>query len=309
MTTEYFDIIKWNTELRQMPEYKNTQRINQFNYTKYIFDKNYYELIECLSTYCDGQDAVSMMDVNKRHKMNSYQKEILRHTHNFVASVQSLIDHSRNLYKNIELVFTDYPNKIETTFTNNPLTQFVICLRQFFQHYKIPYISASLRFDSTQIDCEKKILLNKNDLLEFDSWKSSAKEYLNSHKDNIDLYQTIKDYYKHITEFYNWFYNRLNEIYKNDIEKVNDKHKEYWKGIYISNISKIKNSIDMFKKGEGKVYDILSDFFSDEELYVLEKLEANPLKWMNTAIVMLNDRIPLPKEIQEELINLVNKKI
>ncbi|MDD2524073.1 MAG: hypothetical protein PHT81_04420 [Endomicrobiaceae bacterium] len=292
-----------------MPEYKNTQRINQFNYTKYIFDKNYYELIECLSTYCDGQDAVSMMDVNKRHKMNSYQKEILRHTHNFVASVQSLIDHSRNLYKNIESVFTDYPNKIETTFTNNPLTQFVICLRQFFQHYKIPYISASLRFDSTQVDFEKKILLNKNDLLEFDSWKSSAKEYLNSHKDNIDLYQTIKDYYIHITDFYHWFYNRLNEIYKNDIEKVNNKYTEYKKGTYEISILQIKSSIDMFKNDKCKVYDILNDFFSDEELYVLEKLENNTLNWMRKATDILKDKIPLPKEIQEELINLVNKKI
>src|SRR5689334_322480 len=147
--------------------------------------------------------------------------EITRLFHNFVAAALSLIDHTRVLYRQLYEPRNEFPelqSRIEADFANNPLTQFVVKLRQMTQHYRLPSIESHTSMSNIDRDgrvgnVSIQLRLKTDDLRQFDGWNDAARRFLDGAGDRIDLRTIITDYYAHVNQFYQWVDQRQRELH------------------------------------------------------------------------------------------------
>jgi hypothetical protein len=189
------------------------------------FLRNGEELLKKIEEGQSPESIELLWSIQNRSNLRSYQNELVRLIHNFVAAASSLIDHARAFFEKEYVekgIFEDYQKEIDRRFATHPLSQFVVGLRQFALHYRTPSISNQITLVPGK-SFTHKVMLSKKDLLEFSGWKSAAKQFLVSSNENISLIDFIKEYSNHINEFYKWVEIRLREIHKVDIEMIETK--------------------------------------------------------------------------------------
>src|SRR4051812_25887440 len=106
-------------EIMQMPEYNVRQKLMAFNNSLYIFSMNYEELNLALDFFTKNKDDGSLSAVKNRDKLAVVQDEVLRRLHNFVASAQSLIDHTRRFYQTMyegDSLLPEYQERVNAEF-------------------------------------------------------------------------------------------------------------------------------------------------------------------------------------------------
>lgn len=273
-----------------MSEHKRLERIRHFGVSLSIFNKNYDELHHHLTIHNTPRISLALMGQEKRHLLHAYQIEITRFLHNYIASSLSLVDHTRNhyreLYGNNDL-FPDYQVQIDIRFKNHPLSVFIKDLRQYLQHYQMPGLSSRLVYKKDAPDFEMTIRMGVADLNKFSGWKSKSKEYISSFEDDIDLMSLVKEYHEHVNEFYQWFIGRQMEIHKDDIEKV-DLHKkkirdnEFMR--FVSELITQPKSIEDFEHDLFKFYD-------EDELEFIRNSQSTGERIKNILTILQNEAL------------------
>lgn len=143
-------LLALNQELLASEGYDVVNRLFKFNQSIKIFLANFNELESAVNRHVGNSRLFDIRDTEKRKAASDEMFEVLRHLHNTVAAVLSLIDHTtrfyREFYKERNLI-PDYQEQIRRRFAVDGLSHFVKCLRQFCQHYRIPLASSTIRFD------------------------------------------------------------------------------------------------------------------------------------------------------------------
>jgi hypothetical protein len=185
--------------------------VTQFDYSLALFRRNYNELRLLLAHIVSPEIAVDLATVTNRWLLHEAMLEVQFLLHNFVAAAQSLIDHSRVLYKHIyepSGALPKYQEEVNRRFKSDPLTQFVRGLRQMAEHYRLPTIGADFSMENLPAGgatFETKLQLRVADLRQFSEWKAPAKMYLDAAGASIDVAVATRAYYDHVIDFYNWF--------------------------------------------------------------------------------------------------------
>jgi hypothetical protein len=223
-------------ELESMPEKRRVDAVSSFEISIYIFVENYNSLNTFLEQLTSADFATELWSMRNRYKLKKYQYEVVRKLHNFVASAQSLIDHTRNHYNGIfkpSGQISDYQRQIDNAFQNNGLAKFIIGLRHYCQHYKTPNIMAVLHFQPEELG--SRIYLNRNDLLQFSKFSSLAKRFIEKGPENIDIMILCKEYFDLVSIFYAWFQDQQMKALSKDIIKV-ESVKEKVRAILLQNV-------------------------------------------------------------------------
>lgn len=197
--------------------------------THYIVKKNYDDLIYLLLK-CEEE---LLFEIYENRKLGQNLKlEISRMLHNYLSSVQSLIDHTRRLrnkLKNNELnTFWDVQIK---KLLNNACIKFVKQFRNYIQHYEIPILHSKLKISNPDgitpeviqnrnATFEYNIFIDREELLIWDRWNNKSKRYINKFGDDLDLKSIFLEYQQLNNDFYDWFYNKIYSLYEDDIKKV-----------------------------------------------------------------------------------------
>src|SRR5687767_15073153 len=90
-------------------------RINQFRFSRKLFQRNYDELIGFIDYFCAPNVAFSFSLVEEKWLWYEGMHEISRLLHNFVAAALSLIDHTRVLYRELyepHGAIAEYPKRV-----------------------------------------------------------------------------------------------------------------------------------------------------------------------------------------------------
>lgn len=195
-------------------------RVNQLRSSRIVFQRNCDELVTLLDYLCAPSVAWSYSPVEQKWLWHDGMQEVVRLLHNFVAAALSLVDHTRVLYRQLyepRAEFTDYPEEIAATFSRDPLSQFVIKLRQMSQHYRLPSIENHTKVSGVVQglvgDVTIQLRLKTDDLRQFDGWNEPAREFLDAAGSHIDLRKLVTAYHNHIMEFHQWFEGRQREIH------------------------------------------------------------------------------------------------
>lgn len=197
----------------------------------YILNLNYHELRGLIDSY---ESDRKIWNVENRPKLEALQREFLRLLHNFLSSIFSLVEHTYAFRKDLDNSELDsfYNEKLKELRINECIT-FLKDLRTFSQHYKLPFVSATLSFtasDSKKGDgiTEQKLSLDKDNLLKWTRWSSPSRAFLRSQDDKIDIKKIIEEYQALIRNFYNQFYIKAVKLYEKEIMELFNLEKEMY---------------------------------------------------------------------------------
>ena len=195
--------------------------------SNYTVARNYQELTKIIVTY---EKNLSIWDVKNRPKLDSLMREFSRCLHNYLSSVYSLIQHTFIVKSNLDRIKTceEFTKKVRILSDNSCIT-FVKDLRTYSQHIKLPIISSSISISKNKTNgkniVKKKILLQKQDILQWTNWSKSSKDYINSKKE-LEFKNILSEYEKLNREFFNWFYNEATKLYSPELEEYANLEKE-----------------------------------------------------------------------------------
>ena len=216
-------------ELEAMPELERIRRIHVQQLNFFIFQRNTEELRELLRFHSDVKENFDILwHEENREKQYALQREIGRLLHNFTVAAMSLVDVTRRLYKRYgSELFPDYQARLDTDFVTDSLSRFVKDLRNYVAHYEAPPIVSVLNFSfGEEQSLESQIALPTQTLLKYTDWSKPAKEYIARCGDKVVLDLAVSEYFEKVNQFYNWFYERLNEIHSEDISRITEKQEE-----------------------------------------------------------------------------------
>jgi hypothetical protein len=67
-------------------------------------------------------------------------------------------------------------------------------------------------------EIKQQILLEKKELTKWVHWHKDSKAYIHSHGD-IDLKVVLSEYHALVTDFYQWFYKKVEELYSKELQE------------------------------------------------------------------------------------------
>lgn len=136
--------------------------------------------------------------------------EYLRLLHNYSASVHTLRSHSYTFIDRHEDEVPDLRSRYSNELLERDLdvkAELLNDLRHYMQKYwQIP-LSASISV-STEDDSNRQksqLVVDRDELLEWDQWDDAVEEYLKDLDEKIDITEIAQDYQKEIDDFYQWF--------------------------------------------------------------------------------------------------------
>jgi hypothetical protein len=214
--------------MESMEGWKIEVKTRYLGISHYIFITNYNQLKTSLELFNHKEVSSTIWAVKNRNKLNQFQIEVIRLFHNYLASVKSLVDHTRIVVEEVhgnKEFSREYELKKQEIFVNSPLSRFIQDLRNYILHKGIPKTIARKTF--IESDKANSILLDINSLRSWDNWSAKSKEYLDNAKDNINLYELIVAYGSLVIDFYNWFLMKQEELYKEEFRKYDSIKREY----------------------------------------------------------------------------------
>jgi hypothetical protein len=157
-----------------------------------------------------------LWDYYQQDKHQIAIRELQRLIHNFLASVKSLIDHTRNvvkdLYRNTKF-YEEYALKVNSIFVDNRLAVFTQDLRNYFTHHSLPTVTPWVHL-GTGSPAKPSYTLSRNELLNhYSGWTRKSKEFLQNSNDDLLLSSILDDYHALAEGFRVWFVERLKKIH------------------------------------------------------------------------------------------------
>lgn len=194
--------------------------------TKIILYRNYFLLLQLDKLI---QNKIELLELRNREQMSDFQLELARNLHNYLASVKSLVDHTRvlkrklGLDKNFENLYEQQRKKLLGTDT----IVFIQQLREYVLHYSL--LPSGIQVDIADNNDSEKItlILNTRTLKEFSNWKAESIRVLEKYPKNIDIFNLIEEYQNSVNTFYEWFYDQMETIFQKELAEFDRLAKEY----------------------------------------------------------------------------------
>ncbi|MCW7479406.1 hypothetical protein ND856_19050, partial [Leptospira bandrabouensis] len=272
--------------LYQTESYKKLVVLRHFQSSLRSFNDDYNDLVQVSLLINDSAFLKQIMPVDKLASRQDYFSIVTRFFLHFTHSSQSLADHCRILYRRYyeqDGIFTDYQIKIENTF-QDPLSQFMKRLRHFCAHIEIPKLILNSKW-TKETGFVTKMIIDKEHLQNHcKDWTAKARDFM-SITEEIEVHSLITDYYKKVTLFYSWFFQRLEEIHKVDLDYVNNQEtlarRTY--GIYLD--KNLVSVAEQIKKGEinsEAIFGIIP--FDNIEISEITKSHTDPEERINAFL-------------------------
>lgn len=289
-------------------------RVNQFRFSRAVFQRNYEELLTFLEYFCAPSVAFSYSPVDQKWLWYDGMDEIIRLLHNFVAAALSLVDHTRVLYRQLyeprgELL--EYQGKVTAAFLEDPDIQFVIKLRQMAQHYRLPSLENHTEVSDVQNGiagtARIQLRLKAEDLRQFDGWNAPAEVFLAAAGSHIDLRSVITTYFGKVSAFYEWFDQRQREL--NGVGPDVLRHLSMH-GLSVGARQEVADLAEGVTTLEGKPKNQIT--FADMEAAfapVLSIVDSRRLmlcrhdgpKWIEVALAAAKSRFSIPEELEARI--------
>lgn len=212
--------------------YKILTELESLNRTYFIVEHNFDDLMEYIKK-CQNELIFEIFENGQI--ANNTKLETLRLLHNYLSSIQSLIDHIRKTNKNIDSnELNEYYEDEMIKFSKNNLVIFIKNFRNYIQHFKIPLLAQQFHIsklenqkvltmediDARNAKFEFNTFLNKKELLKWDRWNRQSITYIKKYIGKKELKTIISEYQNMNSKHYEDFCDKVYEIYKKEIDIV-----------------------------------------------------------------------------------------
>lgn len=289
-----------NTQ-QEILDSKGMQYINRMHSRSFsinIFNINTIELLELISHINDPNEGVNILMQDNRQGSDQLHREINRKIHNFVASAMTLVEHTRNFMREFYSetnILKDFENQIKSELSQDTLIKFIQDLRNYMVHNGLPPTQMFMEFKNHMDGSGAGITttgvrIRTDKLLEWSRWTNSAKEYLQSIGEFIDIYTMTTEYHSKILEFHDWLNAALENYHHTDLEQFEA----------LQNFSRLNSPRSNFNK----IDEIENN--SEEDFLISQKQELESLSsFLIENIEILNTHNVTNNAFKSERIGLV----
>lgn len=180
-----------------------------------VFERNRQELLGPVLAASTSWDlAIKLLPGVDDTAREEVVAAVTQRLHNYVAGTMTLVDHSRRLLRGRSGTLVDEFSEKLATVLENPEIVFVQDLRNFMLHRSLPLIAHRLRLiggagDATQ--GRSDLLLQTADLLAWDNWTRSSRDWLDSQTEDVSLGPLVVKHSQLVYELNEWLLNSLTE--------------------------------------------------------------------------------------------------
>jgi hypothetical protein len=236
-----------------------------------IFLMNAQELASIIHRVRDPYEGLRLWNVENREAQAQVYREVNRLVHNFVAAAHTLVEHTRVFMKEYYAetqIYDAYLKKIQDDFANLPLARFVQDLRNYILHRGLPTSDYYFHTDQNPNKPEEGqtfttgVRYKTGDLLEWDGWKTSARGYLTSIGDYLDIHVFADEYVRRVVLFHQWLDEQLNNFHADDLIQLRSLQSELGDliGQAAAEISEVSRDPDLSVR---QIYTPFSEFPSE----------------------------------------------
>lgn len=300
-------IDKFMEEFQKLPEFEVIDRIATLQRSQYILNGNYRELIETINRNLNPKSNPSLNHPKNHDIVEEGLIEVTRRLYNYEASVKSMVDHTRGLYSHLyskNSLFADYETRKDQTFINNPLVSFVQDLRDYFLHRHIPRLNFGRKIEGISGKNNPTIYFTLEEMKKDEKWSATAKKYLKESDDKVDIINVISTYHQIVTEFYEWFFSRVEEIHLKEREKLWQLQQDHL--LTVINVN-IDLCIGLTQAFETRVpmplhnEDIFEGLLERDEHSYLARFKPGSKERTDAAIELVETKLALPEDLKNKI--------
>jgi hypothetical protein len=191
------------------------------SYTFYVFEQNFIDFEKVVDAYTEEiyEQGIAAFDLNiGQHQIQKFEllrKETARLLHNYLSAWFSLREQIYAAEKSLANapLLSEIKLKKGDIFSDNLENSFIQGLRNYTQHRSLPLmkLESSVSFDLDQPDFEidHSLYLDTTELLKWDGWQTSAKQYLGDNPEKIPINEIVKRNFLDIKNFNSWLIQHL----------------------------------------------------------------------------------------------------
>lgn len=201
--------------------YRVLEWLGYLERTRGVFETNVEELMRWIAQLSFPEFVHPLMSIDHPERVRTFQQETMRLLHNMVASVATLVDHSRHLRAGLysEHEFgEEYQEHVRVTFQESPLACFVRELRNLVLHKGFPTTTLVTTFQTGTARLE----LPTAALKVVWTWTSQAIRFLDEEGEFVRLAFAVDRYRKLVRDFHLWFKRRQLELHASDLEELRE---------------------------------------------------------------------------------------
>ena len=227
--------------LDRLPGKRYLERFESLNRASHLFSVNGEELRKHIAQFVGTAEHVNDLP-------EEFEQEAIRLFHNYLASVATLRDIQRathrklwpqrrekgqNVNKNDQSTDWEvevYRPKVHELFGDDDI-QFLFQLRNCTLHHTVPIMTVSTtwsfnaKMPMQQINA---VQLKRSELEKFSKWNVPAKRFLETQEEDVDFLPLLEKYSIRAREFYGWFWDRIQEGGRTEIEEYFRKRSEFY---------------------------------------------------------------------------------
>lgn len=182
---------------------------------------NARQLRKLIQSLENPADPLEIGPMGEQAKLQRLFGEVFRLFHNFLSSVKTLIDHTRNLV-NEEFVTkahrSEYEASVQREFASDPLARFMQDFRNYVLHHAVPKIELTHHFLPEPRHIELNI--DATAMLASPRWTVAARSYLEEHQPKLRILHLLDGYETKARIFHEHFVERFRQYYEADLEAV-----------------------------------------------------------------------------------------
>ncbi|MEW1587199.1 hypothetical protein AB0283_17390 [Micromonospora vinacea] len=190
-----------------------------------VFEENLADLLTLLDWALKEENAIELMqNVRPTGVREKFFFRLVRYNHNFVASVGSLVDHTRRFMQDYEgsQFLAEYTN-LKDGLIAEGCANFLKDLRNYMLHKGVPPFVITTRIRNTPLGqlTRSRVLFNVAELLDWDKWSSGSKRFIRAAETEIDLRDTVSAYADLVRKLYRWLFEQHEKLHGPEIREYN----------------------------------------------------------------------------------------
>jgi len=294
-------------ELYETEQYKRISYLQDLKNCLEIFYRNSESLGKLIEFGSNPEKAREMFEMKNRIKYQNFMFELSRRIHNYVASSYTLISVTHNVIKRYKKkgevkFFAEFELK-QDELSKKPVYELIYYLRQYYQHLNIPYLGSRYSVDNVEGQETISFTLDKREILEYNELSTTCRTYLKGLADDIiSIPGLVENYNLIVTGFFDWVYNNLEVVLKNDIEFVKIKEleiKKYFTPAFIfARIKAIQGGSLLPPE------DIFSTLVNEDKRQEIIKNNQTLKDRLIKLTKLLKQEIPINIELEKEIMSL-----
>ena len=227
------DYIALHEKILRHPGLRYLQALQAYSTSKNILSGNSFQLRKLLDVVENPSQATELWSMENRQRLNDLQSETIRHFHNFLAGVKTLIDHTRVLMGESFIAKAhrdEYREKVLEVFGKDSLSRFVQDFRNYALHRGVPITGFELSWSQGE-DTVSTVYLDLSQMEEWTGWKPLSREFISENRPKVAMRSLLDQYDSKAKAFHEWFCLQFQKHYDREIDEVLAMQRQWNEGL------------------------------------------------------------------------------